>query len=180
MTACLCVCVYIKQPLTAIGGGGGLVGVFALAAIQHSTFLCDIQCCDLRKPSLQRLSLSLFTCVPSLSLQPHSLPLFKPPLLSFPLFPPSLDHFLPPSFHIWTWVIICHLSPSHQFIFPPSFSLNVSAQHSLFFWQRSPEGASFLVLQVKTHISLLSMKFHNTSKLSWSLNVSLRCIFLLY
>lgn len=35
----VCLCVYIKQPLTAIGGGGGPIGVFALAAVQHSTFL---------------------------------------------------------------------------------------------------------------------------------------------
>lgn len=57
MFVCLCVC--IKRPLTAIGGGGGAAGVFALAAIQHSTFLCDIQYCDLRKPALQRSSLFL-------------------------------------------------------------------------------------------------------------------------
>lgn len=62
--------VCIKRPLTAIGGGGGADGVFALAAFQHSTFLCDIQYCDLRKPALQRSSPSLPL---SLSLRPHFL-----------------------------------------------------------------------------------------------------------
>lgn len=87
-----------------IGGGGGLIGVFALAAIQHSTFHCDIQHCDLRKPALQRRSLSRSLC--SLSFGsllhchlPTSLPAPPPPLLT------------PPSFYIQTWEIICCLLP---------------------------------------------------------------------
>lgn len=85
----MCLCVYIKQPLTAIGGGGGAAGVFALAAIQHSTFLCDIQYCDLRKPALQRSSLPLSLTF-LLSLQPLFLCLSCHLLtsLSVSLFPP--------------------------------------------------------------------------------------------
>lgn len=60
----VCLCVYIKQPLTAIGGGGGPIGVFALAVVQHSTFLCDIQYCDLRKPTQQRSALALALFLP--------------------------------------------------------------------------------------------------------------------
>lgn len=53
-----CMCAYIKQPLTAIGHGSSAAGVFALAASQHSTFLCDIQRRDLKKPAQRRSSLS--------------------------------------------------------------------------------------------------------------------------
>lgn len=93
----VCLCVYIKQPLTAIGGGGGPIGVFALAAVQHSTFLCDIQYCDLRKPAQQRSALSL-----SLSL--YSLSFLPPPHSSlFLSLSPSLplDHLLHPVFFIF-------------------------------------------------------------------------------
>lgn len=58
----------IKQSLTVIGGGGGVAGVFALAAVQHSTFLCDIQRCDLRKPALQNRALSFANFILSLQL----------------------------------------------------------------------------------------------------------------
>lgn len=98
----VCLCVYIKQPLTAIGGGGGPIGVFALAAVQHSTFLCDIQYCDLRKPAQQRsarsLSASLLSC--------HLLTFL---CLSLSL---SLDHLLHPGFffQMWTWKVICQSS----------------------------------------------------------------------
>lgn len=86
----VCLCVYIKQPLTAIGGGGGPIGVFALAAVQHSTFLCDIQYCDLRKPAQQRSALSLSLC---------SLSFLPPPHISLLLFPSlPLDHLLHPVF----------------------------------------------------------------------------------
>ncbi len=126
----VCLCVYIKQPLTAIGGGGGPAGVFALAAIQHSTFLCDIQFCDLRKPALQRSSLS-FSYVPPFSLSTAS--------LSFPLLPPP--HFLCfsltlPLYHLLLPLFISELrklsvippTQHTQFIFPPFVSLKVSLQ----------------------------------------------------
>lgn len=106
----VCLCVYIKQPLTAIGGGGGPIGVFALAAVQHSTFLCDIQYCDLRKPAQQRSARSL---APSLSLSAafHSCHLLT--FLCFFLFPSlPLDHLLHPVFYMWTWKIICQSPPS--------------------------------------------------------------------
>lgn len=117
MTVCLCLYVYIKQPLTAIGGGGGPAGVFALAAIQHSTFLCDIQYCDLRKPALQRLSLSLF-----LSLT-HTFPLFLCSLT----FSPSL---LPPPH----FSLCFPLSPSSSWSFSPAYFSysNLGNHHSLF------------------------------------------------
>ncbi len=144
----VCLCVYIKQPLTAIGGGGGPAGVFALAAIQHSTFLCDIQYCDLRKPALQRSSLS-FSYVPPLSLQPLflSLPCHLPTSLSlFLSFPPFLSIIFSALFSYLN--LGNHLSstppppstlhPNPRFIFPPSFSLKVSSQRSPFFSDRGP------------------------------------------
>lgn len=88
----LCLSVYIMQALTAIGGGSGSIGVFALAAVQHSTFLCDIQYCDLRKPALQRSSLS--TASPSFFLS-----CYLPTFLSVSLIPSVLlYHLLHPLF----------------------------------------------------------------------------------
>lgn len=80
-------CVRIKWPLTATGGGGGAAGVFGLAAIQHSTFLCDIQYCDLRKPALQS-ALPLFLLVASSLCKLHFSP--SSPIL-FLSFPPSVS-----------------------------------------------------------------------------------------
>lgn len=120
-------CAYIKRPLTAIGGSGGAAGVFALAAIQHSTFLCDIQYCDLRKPALQRSLLSL-SLSHSPSLCSLSLPLATSPILSvFVLSALSLST-TPPSFHIWAWEIMCHPHPPQNphFIFPPWVSKTFS------------------------------------------------------
>lgn len=92
----------------AVGGGGGLIGVFALAAVQHSTFHCDIQHCDLRKPAQQRSSVSL-----SLSLSPAShLP--SSPSYSLPTALHS-ESSTSPSFYIQTWEIICHLTPPSPF-----------------------------------------------------------------
>lgn len=184
----VCLCVYIKQPLTAIGGGGGPAGVFALAAIQHSTFLCDIQFCDLRKPALQRSSLSLsltFLLSLSLSLQPLSLclPCLLPTFLCVSLFPSlSLDHLLhclfifelrkssviPPTQHPW-------------FIFTPSVSLKVSPRRSpLFLLTEVPWWGAFLsALSLSTHPAAVTENSQHFT-LYRSLNVSLRCIFLLY
>lgn len=53
----MCVCVYNAAFDSHWGGGGDAACVFALAAFQHSTFLCDIQNCDLKKPTLQKGSL---------------------------------------------------------------------------------------------------------------------------
>lgn len=119
----VCLCVYIKQPLTAIGGGGGPIGVFALAAIQHSTFLCDIQYCDLRKPALQRSSLSqpFF-----LSLSCH-LPTSLSPFLSFPPFLSIIYSALFSYLNLGN-----HLSSPTPT--PTPFSLKVSPQHSPIFF----------------------------------------------
>lgn len=72
--------VCVKQPLKAIGGRGGEDGLFVLAAVQHSTCLCDIQCCDLRKPAAVRntarpSSLPLPQCVSFLCNRPQARPL---------------------------------------------------------------------------------------------------------
>lgn len=119
-------CAYIKRPLTAIGGSGGAAGVFALAAIQHSTFLCDIQYCDLRKPALQRSLLSLS----------HIPPLFAASLFLLP--PPQFSLFLsfPPSLSLYHSALFSYLSlgnhaspPPPQnlhFIFPPWVSKTFS------------------------------------------------------
>lgn len=155
----VCLCVYIKQPLMAIGGGGGPAGVFALAAVQHSTFLCDIQYCDLRKPALQRSALSLCKAL-FLSLSCH-LPISLSWFLSFP---PFLSIIYSAFFHIWTWEIICQ--PPHSFhpwfIFPLSKSFS-STFPPYFFWQRSPGEAPFSALQDWAYIFLLSLRIHNTS-----------------
>lgn len=139
MPACFCVFVYIKQPLMAIGGGGGPTGVFALAAFQHSTFLCDIQYCDLRKPALQRSSLSLSFSVQHLSIF-LSCHLFTFLCFTFcPLISPLIIYSAPFSFFsIWTWKIICQS--------PPSLLKN------------------FLSVQVLADNSLLSLRIHNPSQ----------------
>lgn len=119
-------CAYIKRPLTAIGGSGGAAGVFALAAIQHSTFLCDIQYCDLRKPTLQRSLLSLSLTFP-LSLQPLSSSCHLPNSLCFcPFRPLSLYHSA-----LFSYLSLGnHVSPpppqNPHFIFPPWVSKTFS------------------------------------------------------
>lgn len=153
-------CAYIKRPLTAIGGSGGVAGVFALAAIQHSTFLCDIQYCDLRKPALQ-LALSLSLTFP-LSLQPLSSSCHLPNSLCFcPFRPLSLYHSA-----LFSYLSLGnHASPpppqNPHFIFPPWVSKTFSTTLPSV-WQRSPDEAPFSVLPVWTHILLLSWKSHNT------------------
>ena len=157
----VCLCVYIKQPLMAIGGGGGPAGVFALAAVQHSTFLCDIQYCDLRKPALQRSSLSLSARL-SFFLSLATSPFLS---LGFSLSLPFSLSFTPPFFHIWTWEIIHHPHPPPPhpwFIFPLSKSFS-STFPPYFFWQRSPDEAPFSALQVWAYILLPSLRIHNTS-----------------
>lgn len=54
MVDCMSVCVYNLALESHWGGGGDAAGVFALAAIQHSTFLSDIQYYDLKTPAQQR------------------------------------------------------------------------------------------------------------------------------
>lgn len=152
-----------------IGGGGGLIGVFALAAIQHSTFHCDIQHCDLRKPALQRRSRSL-----SLSLQPffRLSPALPPPNS---LLPPLLT---PPSFYIQTWEIICYLPPPLSLVLFKF--LFTSSSLYIYVFDRSPP---------MRHVSQHSIIFANISKyvtyvgknweyltMSQSLHVSFRCI----
>lgn len=51
MVDCMSVCVYNLALESHWGGGGDAAGVFALAAIQHSTFLSDIQYYDLKTPA---------------------------------------------------------------------------------------------------------------------------------
>lgn len=109
--------VCIKQPLTVIGGGGGAAGVFALAAIQHSTFLWDIHNCDLRKPALQRRS--------------RSFQLYSPAAASFHSPHLHIYHFLfqPSPFVFKTSGITCHSHSWFWFIFlsdwnPPTKQLS--------------------------------------------------------
>lgn len=155
---CVSLCVCIKRPLTAIGGGGGAAGVFALAAIQHSTFLCDIQYCDLRKPALQRSSLFLLRS-------------FSLCWLSFSLLPPpqfSLFLSFPPSFSIVHSTLFLylnlgnHLSPSS--LTQPSVYFPSSSKSFLsmlpFFLKEVPLQGDFF--QVDTLILLPSWKNHNT------------------
>lgn len=109
--------VCIKQSLTVIGGGGGAAGVFVLAAIQHSTFLCDIQNCDLRKPALQRRACSFQLYSPA-TVSFHS------PRLHIHLFP-----FKPSPFVFKTSGITCHYHSWSWFIF--------------LLWLKSPNQAAF-------------------------------------
>lgn len=60
MVDCMSVCVYNLALESHWGGGGDAAGVFALAAIQHSTFLSDIQYYDLKKPVQQRNTLIFY------------------------------------------------------------------------------------------------------------------------
>lgn len=128
-------CVYIKQPLTAIGGGGGPIGVFALAMVQHSTFLCDIQYCDLRKPTQQRSARSLSHSLPlssSLQLQPFVLATSS----HFSL--PSSRTFTPPCF-------FSYVDMENHLSVP---SLTITVILSFFFCQRSLDEAAFSQFQI--------------------------------
>lgn len=168
-------CAYIKRPLTAIGGSGGAAGVFALAAIQHSTFLCDIQYCDLRKPTLQRslLSLSLSHIPPLFA---ASLFLLPPPQFSlFLSFPPSLSLPLRPLFISELGKSCVTPTPPKPSFYFPSLSFE-NFLHNV--TDRGP---------LTRHLSQYSQSEHTSccyhekvTTLSWSLNVSLRCIFFLY
>lgn len=130
----VCLCVYIMQPLTAIGGGGGPIGVFALAAVQHSTFLCDIQYCDLRKPTQQRSALSL-----SLPPSDCSLSFLPPPHISVYL---SLSPFLS---IIYSTLFISYVDMENHLSIP---SLSLTVTLPFFFCQRSLDEAAFSQLQI--------------------------------
>lgn len=168
-------CAYIKRPLTAIGGSGGAAGVFALAAIQHSTFLCDIQYCDLRKPALQRSLLSL-SLSHSPSLCSLSLPLATSPILSvFVLSALSLSLPLRPLFISELGKSCVTPTPPKPSFYFPSLSFE-NFLHNV--TDRGP---------LTRHLSQYSQSEHTSccyhekvTTLSWSLNVSLRCIFFLY
>lgn len=150
-------CAYIKRPLTAIGGSGGAAGVFALAAIQHSTFLCDIQYCDLRKPALQRSLLSLSH---SPSLCSLSLPLATSPILSvFVLSALSLS-ITPPSFHIWAWEIMRHPHPPPKpsFYFPSLILKNVLHNVTLRLTEVPWRGTFLSTPSLNTHLVAIMKK----------------------
>lgn len=152
--------------------------VFVLAAVQHSTFLCDIQYCDLRKPALQRSALSLSARLSFfLSLATSSFL-----SLGFSLSLPFSLSFTPPFFHIWTWEIICQPPPPHtpSTLSLFSRSLKVSPQHfPPIFSDRGPL-MRHLSQRSKTEHTSFCCHWEFITLLSWSLNVSLRCIFLLY
>lgn len=143
-------CVYIKQPLTAIGGGGGPISVFALAVVQHSTFLCDIQYCDLRKPAQQRSALSL-SC---------SLSLLSCHLLTFLFLSlPSSRSLTPPCFFSYVDM------ENHLSI--PSLSLTAIPP---FFCQRSLDEAAFSQLQILAAVSENIQDFTMSQSLIYQYN----------
>lgn len=130
---CVCVCVYKLALESHWGGGGDAAGVFGLAAIQHSTFLSDIQYYDLKKPTLRRNAL-IFYVPPLCSLFPTLLP-----LLNFSVFLP-----LPSTFSLCLNLRsnLSTLTPSQTLVYMCLVKVSV--------------------LQVWPQILLLLWKVHNT------------------
>lgn len=174
----VCLCVYIKQPLMAIGGGGGPAGVclsWQQFSIPHSSVIFSTVTSG-NPPCKEALSLSLQGSL--------SFSLLPPPHFSLlvSLFPSlSLYHLLRPFFISELGKSSVNApphTPSTLSLF--SRSLKVSPQHfPPIFSDRGPL-MRHLSQRSKTEHTSFCCHWEFITLLSWSLNVSLRCIFLLY